>query len=198
MKAFREALKAFLGLSKDLPVYTRQDTKEMSRQKVDAPNQNTQSYPSAYLTISEIGIRKDQEALKALTRNSSGHMPIHATQATLPKAYMFPAFVSAVLHIKTRDFSDAVTMATKCLICASSGKLNCKIHMNGVEWFVTIVCETESIPIDPPEIDSTSNPDIFHLEISFTVNSRLGTVKEVPKTNGTVTQTIMPRDHAQL
>lgn len=81
---------------------------------------------------------------------------------------------------------------TRALIVAHSGKLNSKAEFEGVSWMITVKMDSESIPIPRSDKDQESDPEGFDLQMSFTIDTKLGRVKDVPKVNnrGEVTTSV--------
>lgn len=189
---FREAIKLFFGIS-TLPLIQSQDVKRELKRGVDDPNMDSsRKYPYAYYSLNQLGLIKDQQSIKTTARHSMGMTLDELANAVLKKAYLFPSQITVDLHYVTNDIVQAMDMCTRALIVAHSGKLNSKAEFEGVSWMITVKMDSESIPIPRSDKDQEADPEGFDLQMSFTIDTKLGRVKDVPKVNnrGEVTTSV--------
>lgn len=195
--AFRKAIKTFLGLQHDMPLIMNDDLKQAIRQGTDNPNGNLGKLPEAYFTISSIGLDKNQSPIKNVARNSSAIEVSDLLNRFLTKHYMFPALITVEVHYLTTDLAKALDISLRLLLAAHSGKLNCKVEIEGVEWFVTITMQSEDIPLSPAQIDTPQLPNTLDIPVTFVIATKLGNHKQTPRSNGTVTTSIEEKTHGQ-
>lgn len=195
---FRDACKKFFDL-KHLPLIQNNDVKRALRSfKETDPNRSTSDlYPYAYYSVSGLGVVRDGQPLKGLARASAGYTVDEVANATVKKAYLFPAAVTIEFHYVTNDLMRAIDFSSVALIVGQTGKLNSRVQFEGTEWTVEIKMDSESIPFPRTDKDNEVDPEAFDLVISFTVNSRIGRVRAVPKINnyGRVTQNVEVKGH---
>lgn len=196
---FREAAKKFFGIS-EFPLIQSNDVKREVKKElgVDNPNRSVAAiYPYSYWSLSDLGLIKDQQAIKGIARNSLGHSFDELQNAVLKKAYLFPSSINVEMHYVTRDLVEAINFCTRALVVAHSGKLNAKVEMDGASWFVTTTMVSESIPIPRSDKENEADPEAMDLVISFRIDTKLGVMRDVPKINnrGTVTQGVELKEH---
>lgn len=179
---FRNLCQRFFKI-KDLPLIQSQDVKREIRQGVDAQNVNMQKYPYAYFSLTNLSLTKDQQSLKNIGRNSNGYTLEEIANAMVRKAFMFPASIGVELHYITNDLVDAVDFSTRTLILATTGKLNFKITHEGTEWTVLVVPQSEDVSFSRTDKDNEPDPEGMDLVIAFSLQTRLGSMRDVPKVN---------------
>lgn len=198
---FRESVKRFFGVE-DFPLIQSNDVKREVRksQGVDDPNHSVSNiYPYSYWSLSDVGLVKDQQAIKGIARNSLGFTVDELANAVVKKAYLFPSSINVEMHYVTKDLVDAMTFITRALIVGHSGKLNAEVVMDGAKWFVTTVMTSESVSIPRSDKDNEADPEAMDLVVSFRIDTKLGVMRDVPKINnrGTVTQSVELKEHTQ-
>ena len=188
---FREGIKRFFGLD-ELPLAQSQDVKREMRKGIDDPNHNMSRYPFAYYSISSLGLVKDQQPIKSLARNSMGYTLDDLSNVALKKAYLFPSTIMVELHFLTNDLIRAIDFSTRALIVSHSGKINAEVQYEGVKWFVVTRCDSDSISFPRTDKDAENDPEVLDLTVSFSIDTKLGALRDVPKVNnrGIVTQRV--------
>jgi hypothetical protein len=193
---FRESIQRFFSIE-TLPLVQSQDVKREMRKGLDDPNANMQLYPFAYYSISTLSLIKDQSPIKGIARNSMGYTVDELTNATTKKAFVFPATINVELHYVTNDLIRALDFSTRALIVALSGKLNAEVQWEGIKWFVTVRCDADSVNFVRTDKEMESDPEAMDLTITFSIDTKLGAMRDVPKINnrGSVQQTIGNHNH---
>jgi len=188
---FRNLCQRFFRI-KELPLIQSQDVKREMRQGVDSQNVNMERYPYSYFALTNLALTKDQQSLKNIARNSTGYTLEEIANAMVKKAFMFPASIGVELHYISNDLVDAVDFSTRTLILAQTGKLNFKITHEGAEWTVVVVPQSEDVSFSRTDKDNEADPEAMDLVISFSLQTRLGSMRDVPKVNndGIVTTAI--------
>lgn len=180
---FREAVKRFFALEA-LPLVQSQDVKRHLKKGVDDANINVADlYPYSYYSLGSLGLVKDQQAVKTAARHSMGATFDELANAVLKKAFLFPCSIQAEVHYVTKDIIDAMNFCTRALIVAHSGKMNARVEYEGVSWIVEVKLDSESIPIPRSDKDLEADPEGMDLVLSFTINTKLGAMRDVPKVN---------------
>lgn len=188
---FRESIKRFFGIDA-LPMIQSQDVKREVRKGIDDPNANMMRYPFAYFSVTGLSLIRDQQPTKSIARNSMGVTFDDLTNLALKKAFLFPATLQITLHYLTNDMVRALDFSSRALIVATTGKINSEVELDGVKWFVTTRVDSESVSLEPTDKESEQNPDAMDVQITFSVDTKLGAIRDVPKVNnaGIVTQSI--------
>jgi hypothetical protein len=196
--SFRESLKRFFQLD-EIPLVQSQDVKREMKKGVDDPNRAVATkYPYAYFSLSSIGLVKDQQGIKQIARNSLGMTLDDLANASIGKAYLFPAKIAVEFHYVTNDLVSAIDFSTKALIVTHSGKLNLRVELDGTSSIVGVTASSEEVSMPRSDKEAEGDPEGFDLAISFDIQCKLGVVKQVPKVNnrGTVTQSVDVRPKA--
>ena len=196
---FREAIKHFFGIE-DFPLIQSQDVKRELKRNIGVDNPNNSvanAYPYAFWSLSDIGLIKDQQAIKGVARNSLGATFDELANSVLKKAYLFPSSINVEMHYFTKDLVDAINFSTSALLVAHSGKLNARVELDGVSWIVTTTMTSESVPLPRTDKDQEQDPEALDLAISFRIDTKIGVMRDVPKINnrGTVTQNAELKEH---
>lgn len=180
---FREAVKRFFALS-SLPLVQSQDVKRELKKGVDDPNEQVSNrYPYAYYSLGSLGLVKDQQALKTAARHSMGMTMDELANAVIKKAFLFPCAITAEVHYVTKDIIDAMNFCSRALIVAHTGKMNARVEHEGVSWIVEIKLDSEQVSIPRTDKELEADPEGMDLVLSFTINTKLGAMRDVPKVN---------------
>lgn len=143
-----------------------------------------QRYPFAYLKLNSIGIKRDSLPNKNIRRHGSSIQATIGRQITIDKGYLFPSMLSTELTFITDDIMDAVKYIEKLAILSAFDGFSFELKMPEVTGFmVGIFQEGDSINIPQAVRESEENPAAFEIVVPFTIETKLGIVKQVAKVN---------------
>lgn len=181
LTAFREAAKRFLNIDK-LPMVQTQDVKRHLRRMETADvNRQVNIYPYSYFNLTRMAIDKDQQAVKTLARAGMGYTFDEIENAVIKNAYLFPCIIGVELHYVTNDLIRAIDFGTRANILAATGKLNTRVELEGVSWFVTAHFPDAAVDFPRPEKDSEEDPEGFDITLNCEIHTKIGVMKDVPK-----------------
>jgi len=183
---FRKSISRHLGL-KTLPFIMHDNTKAVIRREQDA------EFPYGYFRLNSFEITKDAQANKILRRHGSTMTIDQVTNATISKGYLFPCSLSVELHFMHNEPHEVLNLIEKCAILGAVDGFSFTVSMPGSsDWVVGVIMEEGPVEVPQVELENESDAAAFDITLRFTLKTRAGVVKNVPKINneGTVTRNI--------
>jgi hypothetical protein len=185
MIGFRQTISKHLGL-KALPFISSDNKKAvLSREQ-----QST--FPYGYFILTSFEIKKDSLNVKSISRHASSVTLEDITNSMIQKAYMFPATLEIELHFVHNDIRECLSLIEKVSILGAIDKFSFKVDMPGCTSFMASV-NLQQGPIAFPQVELENPEDAaaFDIVLNFSIDTKVGIVKSVPKINnqGTVTST---------
>lgn len=183
--AVREQLKRRFGLDV-CPLITTDNVKDAVKSN---RNEMSLSYPFGYWRINTISINKERNNVKTIRRHGlmrPGSSPDNADNTNFNLAFFFPARMEGTFYYESNDIKHQLGFIERWLIMTATESLNVKVNLNigeGVEWMVRIYSEDASAQLPETQIDAEESPSVFANQLTFSVDTYIGTSKAVPKFN---------------
>lgn len=175
------AIKRFFGFRDiPLPIIQNNNVKAVLRQGLDNPNDL--KYPYAYMSLTEIELAKDRQAVKTIRRQSQG-FNVNGTNATVSKFYGFPVSVGLELHFVTNDLLQAIQFSLKALTLLTTETLSFDVEDDNFAWMVQVSTDSNSISFPKSDKDNEADPEAFDMVCTIKVTGYSGVTKDVPKIN---------------
>lgn len=174
---FRKSISRHLGL-KALPLLMYDDTKAVLRriQSVD--------YPYGYFRLNSFDIPRDSQVNKTLRRHGSTLTLDEVTNATISKGYLFPCTLMVEFHFIHNDPQQVLNLVEKSAILGAVDGFSFTVEMEGTSgWTVGVMMEEGPIQIPIAELESETDASAFDVIFNFSIKTRAGIVKSVPKIN---------------
>jgi hypothetical protein len=183
--AVREQMKRRFGLDV-CPLVTTDDVKGTIKSN---RNQMSLSYPFGYWRINTITMNKERQNVKTARRHGLmrlGSSPNNADNTNYNLAFFFPARIEATFNYESNDIKQQLSFMERWLIMVATESLSVKVLLNigeGLEWMVRIYSDDASVQLPETQIDAEESPSVFLNQLSFSIDTYIGTSKAVPKFN---------------
>ena len=181
---FRKTLSNHLGIS-ELPLIMSSNTKVIMRRE------NEYSYPYGYFKLLSVEIQRDAQAVKTIRRTSSSITLDELTNAMISKGYLFPTKLETEVHFIHNDLRECLGFVEKLAILGAVDGFSFTVKMPGsTQWVVGVQMAEGPISFPDTSNEDPENPGAYDIQTSFTLNTKSGVIKSVPKINneGKVTQ----------
>lgn len=181
---FRKTVSRHLGL-KTLPFILHDNPKSILRRE------QQQEYPYGFFRLNSFEIVRDGQANKTLRRHGSTMTLDDATNAAISKGFLFPCHLVVELHFIHNDPQEVLHLIEKTAILGAVDGLSFKVGMPGSsDWVVGVQLSEGPVDIPQVELENEADAAAFDISLNFTLRTRVGVIKDVPKINneGRVTQ----------
>tara|TARA_B100000700_G_scaffold88627_1_gene99929 strand:- start:45099 stop:45776 length:678 start_codon:yes stop_codon:yes gene_type:complete len=186
LTGFRKSMAKHLGLT-ILPFILHDNPKAVIRRSQNA------EYPYGYFRLNSFEIMRDQQAVKTIRRHGSTRSLDDMTNAAISKGYMFPCKLMVELHFIHNEPREVLALIEKASILGAVDGFSFEATMEGsTPWTVGVAMEEGPVEIPQVSLEEESDAAAFDIQFSFSITSRVGVVKSVPKINnqGHVTRNI--------
>ena len=173
---FRKTLSQHLGIT-SMPMIMHSNVKAILRRE-QGPE-----FPYGYFKLTSFEIDKDKQAVKTLRRHGSTITLDQITNAMVSKGYLFPTKLTVEVHFVHNDVREVLKFVEKLTILGAVDAFSFTVNMPGAtDW--TVGVEMDSGPVSIPDVEFESDdPNSFDITINFTLNTKAGVIKAVPKVN---------------
>lgn len=183
---FRKSISKHLGL-KAFPQIMHDNQKAVVRRE------QHDSYPYGWFRISSFEIQRDMQPNKTLRRHGSTMTLDDLTNATVSKGYLFPTLLNVEMRYINNDPIETLMLIEKVAVLGAVDGFSFKVNMPGApEWTVGVQLSEGPVDVPQSELENEADAAAFDLSLNFTIRTRVGVIKSVPKINneGRVTQSI--------
>jgi hypothetical protein len=163
------------------------DTKSVIRREQSA------EFPYGFFRLNSFEIMRDAQVNKILKRHGTTLTVDEVTNATISKGYLFPCNLSVELHFIHNEPYEVLNLIEKCAILGAVDGFSFTVDMPGTsDWVVGVMMDEGPIEVPQVELENESDAAAFDIVMNFTLKTRVGVVKNVPKINneGHVTRNI--------
>lgn len=175
---FRQSLGNHIGI-KNIPLVSHDNHKAVLRRE------HGSSYPYAYFKLNSFEIVRDDQVVKNIRRHASAISLDDLTNSTLTKGFLFPTKLSIEFHWVHSNILDVIQYIEKSAILGAVDGFSFQVNIPGIksDWTASVDMDSGPITIPQAALEDSNEPGGMDIVSNFTIRTKTGIVKEVPKIN---------------